>query len=152
MNKKKKVTLFILLTLVLLLGSVQLVLAKSATFSNWFVFRVPPSQSVVVNHGDPANINNFARGTTQALDIRATGRRAMVESRNQTMWTTPQVRFTSNIASPTEWIGASNNDITLITIPFAANIVYTLNVRANSLQLNSNTAEFRFCLNGAVFN
>jgi len=145
MKKSKKLAAVICVAVFMTILLAQTVAATNWT--RWATFRIHSSDFV---EGLDINNQQLSATTTVAVPSTATGRRAIVESRNQTMWSTPRVSLRAS-GFNTDFYNVSNNGSTSIRIQIGTDITYTLRVRSSTFQMtNHNYADFRFSVNNSI--
>ena len=129
-----------------------LVMQASASFSSWRTFSLPSNSNPLSNGAivDADRNGNRVQGTTVALSNAANAitRQARVGSRNQTMWSNPQVRMhrptTSTLSSwSSSWGSVSNSSHRDIDIPMQNNRTFRVQARSAINQIGTDTAQFR---------
>jgi|GEM_PF-5647986 len=134
---------------ILLFGLIfGLAIQAAASTSSWRAFTVPTG-SVTVSRDQSGNL---LTRTTAPINTTSSivSRQVLVESSNQTMWSTPEVRMhRSTSLNPganawnSNWHQISNNSYVRIDIPFGNDLTYTFQVRSSSWQNFENSAFFR---------
>lgn len=89
-----------------------------------------------------------------SINNNAVSRQVRIESRHQTMWSTPQARIHRSTAAVANnpagmqvwnslWVSVPNNDYKRTDMPWTAGLNYTLQVKSSSWQNFPNYATFR---------